>query len=420
MELAGWVSGVLAALALLLCSPSVASGADPATNAEPRAISTIWTIDGPTVRLRVMIPIAAARKLVAANAPAPSLGVVASAVSQAFVATTPASGCEAVDQGEGVGQVYTLALTPGLDRFEMVLACPQANGLVLKDNLLFDRDPGHIDYAQIRVGAGQPVLDAFTRDRRSIALPASPTPLRGADPLAFAKLAAMRMVGSIAAIAILFGSVLLSRRWLDLARIGASLAIGYLAAIGLALSGVLAPDQSLVGALPGLLAATLGLGVLAAIGGDALASPRWRTVARIGAGLVLLGLVVAATLQSPAAGLATFGIAVFGLASVRTSQLEPRLHALAFAPTAAFALLDGLSPASDLMLLHPSAAQLAPILFGYDLGGWLSCGVIAAIAMGVIWLAGLRLRAWRTIGSELGGAALIGLGLFGFVSRLYS
>ena len=40
--------------------------------------------------------------------------------------------------------------------------------------------------------------------------------------------------------------------------------------------------------------------------------------------------------------------------------------------------------------------------------------------MGLIWLAGVRLRAFRDIGAEIGGAALIGLGLFGFVTRLYS
>jgi len=40
--------------------------------------------------------------------------------------------------------------------------------------------------------------------------------------------------------------------------------------------------------------------------------------------------------------------------------------------------------------------------------------------MGLIWLAGRRLRNWRNIASEIAGAALIGLGLFWFVSRLYS
>ena len=94
-----------------------------------------------------MVPTAVARNLAAKGAPAPTLATVASAVSEAISVTTPAGDCEAVDQGEGVGQIYTLALTPGLDRFEIVFACPQASGMVLKDDLLFDRDPGHIDYA---------------------------------------------------------------------------------------------------------------------------------------------------------------------------------------------------------------------------------------------------------------------------------
>ena len=93
---------------------------------------------------------------------------------------------------------------------------------------------------------------------------------------------------------------------------------------------------------------------------------------------------------------------------------------LAFAPAAMLACIDGLAPASDLALLHPPAAQLIPVLSGHDLGGFAAAMALAYAAMGLIWLAGRSLRTWRDIGSELGGAALIGLGLFWFVSRLYS
>ena len=413
----GHVSAVVAVLTLLLLLPNLAF-ADAATAASPHVTSSIWTVDGASVRVRVMVPTATARKLAAKGAPAPGLASVASAVGQAISVTTPGGDCEPVDQGEGVGQIYTLALTPGLDRFEIVFACPQATGLVLKDDLLFDRDPAHIDYSQIRIGAGQPVLAAFTRDQRAIALPASAGQLRGVDPLTFGRMAAIRLATGLAALAILFGSVLLSRRWLDLAWLGASLAAGYLASAGVALSGLVTLDQGLASALLGLLAAVLGLGALQPEGLGAAKSPTWRWAG--GIAVVVVGLVVVAALKSSAVGLASFGIAIFCLAAVQASRIEPRLGAMAFAPAAAFGFMDGLGPASDLALFHPPSGQMIPILAGDDLGGLVTAVVIAGAAMGLIWLAGLRLRAFKNIGSEIGGAALIGLGLFGFVTRLYS
>ena len=405
----------LLALALLAPGPALAASA-PATG---EASASIWTVDGASVRVRLMIPTAAANRLAAQGAPPPTLATVASAVSQAIGVATPAGDCEAVDQGEGVGQIYTLALTPGLDRFEIVFACPQATGLVLKNSLLFDRDPGHIDYAQIRIGAGQPALQAFTRDQRSIALPGAGA-VHAIDQLAFGRLAAIRLATSPLALAILFGSVLLSRRWTDLAWLSGSLAAGYLISGAVALSGLVTLDQGLASAQPGLLAAVLGLGALRNDMAGFEAKSRGRLTAWIAGASVVAGLVVAATFKGPQAGLATFGIAAFGLASVRTSRLAPRLGAMAFAPAAAFAFMDGLGPASDLSLLHPPPDQLGPVLAGHDLGGLAAAVIIPAMAMGLIWFAGLRLRTWREIASEIGGAALIGLGLFAFVTRLYS
>ena len=381
---------------------------------------SIWTIDGATVRVRVMIPTEAARQLAAKGAPTPGLATVASAVSQAFSVTTPAGDCEAVDQGEGVGQIYTLALTPGLDRFEMVFACPQGSGLVLKNDLLFGRDPGHIDYAQIRIGAGQPELAAFTRDQRSIALPATGR-LHGVDPLAFGRMAAIRLATSLAALAILFGSVLLSRRWLDLAWLGTSLAAGYVASAGVALSGPVILDEGLASALLGLLAATLGLGALLPNPTRTETSPRWRGAGWAGVAIVGAGLVVVAALKSPAAGLASVGVAIFGLAAVQTSRLEPKLGGMVFAPAAAFTFMDGLGPCQRPVSAASVAEPSWPRSWRVTTWAGLAAAVvIAGIAMGLIWLAGLRLRALKDIGSEIGGAALIGLGLFGFVTRLYS
>jgi len=411
---------VLALLPFLAMAPSVATAANAPETASGHVSYSTWEIDGGTARVQVTIPTGAARQLVAANAPPPSLATVALAVSQGMGVTTSAGDCEAIDQGEGVGQIYTLALTPGLDRFEIVFACPQASGLVLKDSVLFDRDPGHIDFAQVRVGSARTGLQALTPERQSIALPAAAAgELHDVDPATFARLAAIHLATSFGALGIIVGSVLLSRRWLDLAWFAASLTVGYVVSVAVALTGLVSLDQGIAEAMVGLMTASLGLGALAVAAGETTRERRVRWSAYLGLGVVLVGLIVAAAFKAPAAALATAGLAIFSLGAIRASR-EPGLGVLAFAPAAMLACINGLAPASDLILLHPPAAQLAPILAGHDLGGFAVAMTVAVAAMGLIWLAGRRLRNWRNIGSELSGAALIGLGLFWFVSRLYS
>ncbi len=376
-----------------------------------------WSIEGSTVRVRIEVPVAAARKLDAPNAPTPSLARVASAVSAAVSVTTPAGDCEAVDQGEGVGQIYTLALTPDLDRYEIVFACPQADGLTLKNSLLFDRDPHHVGYAWIKVGAAKPVMQTFTRDKPSIAL-APPGGLHDASPAGFALREAIRLATDLVALGFLLGSVALARRWFDLAWLGGALATGYLLSVAVALPGLLAIDQGLAAALEGLLVMSLGLGGLTASAPSA--NQRWRPATIAIVALAILGLVAAASVKSPLAGLATAGVAVFALASIWNGLNTPSLRPLVFAPAALFAFLNGQAQAADLDPPHLPAAQLAPILAGADIGALLAATAISCAAMALIWLAGRKLGALRNFAFETSGATLIGLGLFWFVSRLHS
>jgi hypothetical protein len=405
-------AGVLLALA----GPPALAAPAPISSDGDASYST-WSIEGQTVRVHIEVPVAAARKLGAPNAPPPSLARVASAVSAAVSVTTPGGDCEAIDQGEGVGQIYTLALTPGLDRYEMVFACPQADHLMLKNSLLFDHDPHQIGYAWIKVGAAKPVLQTFTKAKPSIAV-TPPGGLHDASAASFALPAAIRLATDLAALGVLLGSVVLSRRWLDLAWLGGALALGYLLSIGAALPGLIAIDQSLAVGLEGLLVMSLGLGGLVASGPTV--GQRWPPAIAATVILATIGLVALALLKSPTAGLATAGVAVFVLASVWSGLNTASLRPLVFAPAALFAFLEGQARAADLGRLHPPAAQLVPILAGADIGAMLAAMAISGAAMVLIWLAGRRLGALRNFASETSGAALIGVGLFWFVSRLHS
>jgi len=403
---------------VLLALAGSPAAADPAPiSSDGDASYSTWSIDGKTVRVRIEVPLAAARKLDAPNAPPPGLARVASAVSAAVSVTTPAGVCEAIDQGEGVGQIYTLALTPGLDRYEIVFACPQADRLTLKNSLLLDHDPSHVDYAWIKLGGAKPILQTFTKDKPTIVLAPSAS-LHDASAASFALPAALRLATDLAGLGVLLGSVILSRRWLDLAWLGGSLTAGYLLSIVVALPGLVAIDQALAITLEGLLVMCLGLGGLMASSPGA--GQRWRRATAAIVALVVIGLVGAALMKSPTAGLATAGIATFALPSIWSGLNAPALRPLVFAPAALFAFLEGQAQATDLGRLHPPAAQLVPILAGGDIGALLAAMTISGAAMALIWLAGRRLRALRNFAFETSGAALIGLGLFWFVSRLHS
>ncbi len=137
-----------------------------------------WAIDGATVRLRVTVSAAEAQALVGPRKQLMTRAAVADAVSQAMTVTSAAGDCPAIDQGEGVGEIYTLALTPGLDRYEMVFVCTDPKGMVLHDQFLFKATPAHIDYARIQAGAGAPGV-AAVHPRPSRACP-GPGRRRGA------------------------------------------------------------------------------------------------------------------------------------------------------------------------------------------------------------------------------------------------
>ncbi len=143
------------------------------------------------------------------------------------------------------------------------------------------------------------------------------------------------------------------------------------------------------------------------------------------AGILALGLIFAAVaamaaMRGPASALAVGGLAVFGAAQVWAAGAEPRLRWMALAPAALFALVDGVLPAQDLAMLKTPAGQAAPRLLAYDVGAMALATLLVAIAVAVLWLAARRIAAAkRLVAIDLGGALLIGLGLFWFVSRIY-
>ena len=400
------------ALAFAPWAARAAPALSPVAPAHDLSVST-WVVEGASVHLRFSLPVAQVPALVA---PAQANATTAAAAVAARVAVSSSAGdCPAIIQNEWVGKIYTLAPIPGLHRFEMTFACPSADGLVLHDHVLFDRQAGHLNYARVQIGGGQPRLMVFTAQHQELAATGVGAPANGS---LFAGRGLASVLHRLDALCLAGGLLLLARRWRDLADIALALGVGYLASLGIALSGLVSPDFSLSGAAVGVLAVVLGASALRE---KAIQPARgWRIAFMLGAILIGALALGAAAWKGAPAGLAAGGLAGFALAQVWIVGQAPRLRALVFAPAALFGLLDGMDQAGDLALLQLPAGQSAPALLGHDLGALTCIIALVAGAMALFWLARRRLAPARGFAAEVAAAALIGLGLFWFVSRLYS
>ena len=404
-----WLVLAVAVLSLL-SAPTVRAALAPAARgpATAHVSYSSWTIDGASVRMDFMLPRTAAVGLVAPGAPRPDTAAVAGAVAANVAVQSAGGACEAIDQGEEAGRIYVLAQTPRQYRFEIIFACPEAAGLVLHDGLLFARFPDHVNYAQVRVDGGPPVIQLFTRNHQSLALTAGRRAPQ-ASLLRFAMQGASQLIRHADRLCIILGLLLLARRWRDLGLIAAALAAGYLASVVLTLGGFGLSNRDWGGATTGLAALLLGAGALRLRPSGPAAPRAWRIATIAVAGLVFAAVMAVAAMMGPSAALAVGGLALFGGAQVWIAGSDPRLRWIAFAPGALFALMDGMGLAEDLAALQTPTMQAAPRLLAHGFG------VVAAA-----WLSARKLAtAKRTLAVDLAAASLVGLGLFWFVSRIY-
>ncbi len=397
----------------------VLAGAGAARAAAPRsnASYSTWAVNGSTVHVRFVLPMAQAALLVPGVARIDAAAAAGAAGAQLAVSSSTGD-CPAQVQDQWVGKVYILAPDDGAYRFEMTFACPDAQGLALHDHALFAAEPGHVDYAKVQANGGRPVLRMFTSAHQDMALPAAGQPLRDEGLAPFARRGLERLLGADA-LALVVGSLLLAGRWRDLRDIAAALALGYGAALALGLSGAVTADLPSGAAAIGFMAAVLGLCALRAQSDGSPGAPGWRVGLGLGAGLVCAGVLAAASAKGPSAVLIAAGLVLFALAQVWIVGAAPRLRLLLFAPAALFGLFDGAVWARDLAPLQMPGLGLAPAMVGYDLGAFAALTAAASAAMLVVWILRDRLKPIQPVVGDLAAAVLTGLGLFWFVGRLY-
>ena len=379
---------------------------------------SVWHVDGTEVRVRFMIPMTQAKRLLP-DMPRLDSAHVSTAAGPLLSVRSGAGDCTPVVQNQWVGQYYVLAPENDAYRFEMMFQCPTASAIVLRDRVLFDQIADHVDYASVQIGRAAPKLRLFTRGRQDLAIPANGAlPAERLEP--FARQGLGLLVRDVVAAALICGLLLLTRRWRDLVAIASALSLGYAAALVVVWRSGVAPDVVLAESGMSAAVAILGFCALRRQAVEQAVSRRWAIGGLVAAALAGAALVAAGALKGWPSLFVASGLVVFGFAQAALAGSQFRPRALLFAPALLFGLLDGVVWVQRLAPLQLPGQPLVLALLGYDFGAVAGLVAGAGLAMTLLWIAGRKLKVMQPIGADLAAAALTGLGLFWFVSRLYS
>lgn len=371
-----------------------------------------WNVVGHTVRLQFLFPKNQAQRVVPTGQ-IPSTDAVSKYVL-AHVSVSSASGsCPATDQGLDIGRIDTLSSVPGFYRFEVFFHCKQPGHVVMKNDVLFDLAPEHVDFARIQFNNGTFVQRLFTSARRQITLPASAKMIGSTKFLTYVRMGVFHVLRTPLLLAGLAAMLLLIGEWRDLARISGALGVGYLLSLAVSLNGRIAPNANLAAAL-------LGVSMLAIAIRTVDRESGWAgRVAWIflGSFVVLgcVGLFFHLTAQS----LLLFGGGIF-LASYLFASARIASPLIPLVPVALFGFVDGFNLFSDISVMQLSAFTKLPMLGGFVVGTFAIDVALVAIAAAVIaFLRWWRPAFTRPAMTDAVTTVFCGLGVFWLVTNLY-
>src|SRR5262249_3140132 len=136
---------------------------------------------------------------------------VADYVLAHFAVLRQGKACPVLDQGQDLGFINALSLTPGLLRFEMVFRCPDSSGLTLSDPALFDRAPNHFEFGRIQINNGGFVQHVFTAGDTRFDLQTGGGILRGDPPARYASLGLWHVLHGFDVICFVLAVLLIGR-----------------------------------------------------------------------------------------------------------------------------------------------------------------------------------------------------------------
>ncbi len=305
-----------------------------------------------------------------------------------------------------------LTTAPGELAAEWTLDCPGTGALRVETQLFFDVAPQHLHIAHVTVDGGLAEERVLTRGDPSWAL-AGPAGLEGTSLAGYVGLGIEHILTGYDHLAFILALLLLGGSIGEVAGVVTGFTVAHSLTLGLAVLGAIHPQRAAIEALIGLSIALVAAENVWLVGGRG-----WGLPAVVTAVLALLALAAAAGHGAvPAltlAGLALFAACYFGL-------LGQARHAarLRWAVAFLFGLIHGCGFASVLIEAHVAAGRLVYALLGFNLGVELGqLGVVALLwPVLVVLTRGNPQR--RVLVVETGSAAVLGLGLFWFVTRAY-
>jgi hypothetical protein len=389
---------------------------DPAF-AHGRSLSySSWTITRDGALVRVRIPRLELTRLAMDPVlqPGTQMGVVALFASEVRLSSHGKPCPPAVDP----------ALVPspeGWVAYEWVVRCPEPGAPVIESTLLLDVAPSHLHFARVEMPDGSVRESVLSATATSWPLgPLDATPASGAS-----QAAGMNLRGYIALgiehiatgydhIAFVLALLLVAGSLREVAGLVTGFTVAHSLTLALATLGVLHPKPHAVEALIGFSIALVAAENAWLLGGRPRALP-WA----IGAALV--GLAVAALAGFGAVAAPTLlGLALFSVCHFAMLGRVERPARLRAAVAFAFGLVHGFGFAGILAEMDLPSDRLVSALFGFNVG--VELGQLAVVALAwplLVALARARDRNWYAWAAEGGSAAICGLGLYWFVTRLF-
>ncbi len=383
-------------------------------HAHDRSISySAWEIDGTRARVTVRITDLDLSRLplMAADA-AQRKSALGAYFTQHLQLLAGDAACEVA------AAPHPLDAVPGRTVYEWQLACPAAERLQIRSDLLLDEAPSHLHFARVRLGTSTPLERVLSDSERIWTVIDTTVPHaaegQGTSLLGYVLLGIEHIVTGYDHLAFLLALLLMQTSLREVAKVVTGFTVAHSITLGLATLGYAQPQAGAIEALIGLSIALVAIENVWLTGGRNALVP-WL----IGGALAALALVATRghgripgiTL----AGLALFSLCYFGLLE-QASRPAPLRWTIAFI----FGLVHGFGFAAVLLEADLSSVRLVQALFGFNVG--VEIGQLAAVVL--IWpllrfVARPGRERVRAALIEYGSAAVCGLGLFWFVSRAY-
>jgi hypothetical protein len=314
-----------------------------------------------------------------------------------------------------IGTARALTASEGWSVHEWRVACPPGARSVESD-VLHAVAPSHLHFARLRNADGgirERVLSEreprwLLEEEETAAEPA------GTSVVGYIALGFEHIASGADHVAFLLALILLAGSVREVAALVTGFTVAHSVTLGLAALSILRPDTAVVESLIGF-----SVALVAAENGWLLSRRSAGLPVAVTLGLLgLAGLAVLGVGQLPVLtllGLALFSACHFALLR-RVSRPERLRAGIAFA----FGLVHGFGFAGVLGELELPRQRLVPALFGFNVGVELGQLAIVAVAWPLLhWLSTQRQGRVGVALSELGSAAICGVGVFWFVSRAF-